>query len=952
MVQDRAKHTTLATMLCDLSRKYTFSTSDFSDIITEAAGVANVADEQNSSIAFLGKVAVLAATYSIERADVESLVAAAQAPSSAAVPRQQISAGASSERGLISGNQERQQSSAVSTRQRVEVPERGHEPEDSLVGTGIAATEEEEEEESSESDASDTSAAPASGSATPNVPRSRSYAKYKTIDTISKELGATRWLAAQSHQWTYHSSTKASKTKYYKCASHQGCDAKLALKANADESFTAKAAGKHGKHRLSKKSKGVPPALRPYVDKLAKQGMQAHEITTLTNKAAVDDGLETTPAKKYQVHNWLRRERKQAKKNVNLDTVADLRAWAQAREVNTIEEFQRLRRDQMFVPPGGACPDALHPGVCLTTPALLENFVVAHNHPDPFLLSADTTWRLHYGKFGLLVGGTQSLTWDGVANRQSFRPGMVRFSSSESTAAYHSLIDCSRVACRRFFDVDIHVDLSASDHSEAAYNGIHAHFPEVIHLNCWPHVCRNARKAGVVWEVMAIHKCVTKEQCQAVHAAIVRGMEADDQVAEAKVKFIKTTYGGRWLAYHVGASGHPGVTPTINPCERYNKRWKNEDKCGGLRLATEPLLELKMPEVLRRHSETMGSNQPYNENRGIVTGGMVQCAAYVMKLTQQYLHTGGNLYIDATPGTKQPMDTKRLRDYDKGRKGIIDPGVHYRDICNRYLNVVRVDRFPIVPGQGETTASGAGISGETTSSGAGVSGETTASGAGVSGETTSSGADIYGTDAASGDAAPQPSATPAGTPPHAAIRRSLADQGPTFDLDAGDDALDAGDDALDAGDAAPDADDAAPDADDAAPDADDVHPETDPALTRPIANEEGGQSDDDDTSVVAEETAVEDEVRKAIISADETELNEPADNNGDSHHAAFEAHPQALSRYECCCGSFWRTKVCWHIVLYQALRAERDLTADIARLPRRTRRGAPTKPGPCTSGQW
>eukprot|EP00918_Siedleckia_nematoides_P105462 GHVU01230319.1.p1 GENE.GHVU01230319.1~~GHVU01230319.1.p1 ORF type:complete len:405 (-),score=27.96 GHVU01230319.1:332-1546(-) len=247
--------------------------------------------------------------------------------------------------------------------------------------------------------------------------------------------------------------------------------------------------------------------------------------------------------------------------------------------------------------------------------------------------------------------------------------------------------------------IDLHVDLPATDHCDAAAVAIEMQWPDTRHLNCWPHACRNSRKVGVEKQFRALHRCCNDVQFDAMHRVMVAGMKAEGLPVK-HIRCVEETYGTqRWRRYYRAASGVPGFTPTNNPLESTNRRFKHSDCIYGLRLSTEILLYKQLPEAMARLSAAKGGHLPFNNAYGMVHERMVEVAAGVKKHKKFYMHTGGALYIDATSGTRVPVDERRVWNYERGLKGNVDVTTPWEVLRATYLDLHKVE-LRRLPGPG------------------------------------------------------------------------------------------------------------------------------------------------------------------------------------------------------------------------------------------------------------
>eukprot|EP00918_Siedleckia_nematoides_P023253 GHVU01050166.1.p1 GENE.GHVU01050166.1~~GHVU01050166.1.p1 ORF type:complete len:723 (-),score=90.20 GHVU01050166.1:1438-3606(-) len=711
---------------------------------------------------------------------------------------------------------------------------------------------------------------------------------------------------------------------------HEGCEARMRINEMEDGGINVARKNAHLKNAVRRVTTGIAPEVRQHVETLAGLGLPPYTVKCQANEEARKDDYDGPDATTPQIRNYLREKARRMRKEKPLGTICQLREWAESIQVTEPgPAWEGRSASTPFVPPGGISTAAEAPCVVITTKGLLQNGAAVAVATTKYGVMVDGTYKLHRGGWTLLIIGTVSLNHQRGKIVQSFRPLGVCFSKSENEIAYTVFMTSVVIGLKDLFGVDFRPTTCAFDHCDAANNAARAVFLHVIPLSCWPHLSRNALKKGVYDIVVMLHRCSHKLQFDALHGAVVRIMEAAGCFTPQQIEFISDTSGKeQWRGWYVGASGVPGLSPNINPAERWNRAWKHENLLNGCRLSQEVLLRDKIPRALARDTKRKGGHIPVGVPPLQPTAAMVLRAHHVINRPSLWTRTATHLYVDGSTAEAQEMTPKRLMAFEDGLKGRIDASVKLGDLAKEYLHVRRVTMLTSRENSTMPASSGAPSAGADT-----VPAAVAGSSGTVAGDTPPSWT-ATGTQAQSlqhiGDVMPPTAATSkrvaAETPvdenegerPNECTRAATTPpQGPG----ARDPGLDATDTSFRLNG-----------------EEDDEYVDEEEAGDELINNSEG-DSDDNGNSVAEEEDALEtEELRHA---GSDTDGDDEAEYS--NHVATAPPLLPSASLFECTCPRYWAAGICYHIVLYGALIMNKTLDEEVQQLPTVRRAGRKRK---------
>lgn len=252
------------------------------------------------------------------------------------------------------------------------------------------------------------------------------------------------------------------------------------------------------------------------------------------------------------------------------------------------------------------------------------------------VLVADGTYKLHDGRWPLLMVGTIHLHFSQGRYSHTFRPFAYMLASSESELAYRHLFKGLKAAYKKVYHQDLDPAFAVCDRAPAILNAFKAVFPTIEVLTCWPHVDRKVsdkckvlladkeRAASIKDNVQLLHECTTYPQflrAASLFTALLRQDGEEAFAAWLQAEYIEQP----WGTWYLGASQTPGVQPNNNPLERFNRTIKS-DGILGMRQRLEFLVREGFPNMLKVHAQLYRS-QTITYTITIPTPVMVQTAA-------------------------------------------------------------------------------------------------------------------------------------------------------------------------------------------------------------------------------------------------------------------------------------------------------------------------------------
>eukprot|EP00918_Siedleckia_nematoides_P102719 GHVU01224290.1.p2 GENE.GHVU01224290.1~~GHVU01224290.1.p2 ORF type:complete len:433 (-),score=57.83 GHVU01224290.1:2885-4183(-) len=399
---------------------YPKAAEDASELICAATTLSSNADVD----AFNGKLMRLGSEYSING---ETLLSLTRLASEILRQKNGVVAGSSSATLIHNGDDSSLSRTGSGGVRLEEAPVGG-------VGGRPSEGESDEDEEEEEEEPAD--------SAQRQQRRKKKRAPYKFMKEV-KALEAEEWMRCNTHSWVRTSGGALLKNggrsyTYYKCNLHVGgCQKKWRTHTALDGTLTVVEKGAHTKNAVCKILPGIHPQVRHHVTRLAGLGLPPYSIKCEANSNAAEEDPNVRKASTPQVRSFLKAEAKRMRKLFPIDTLAQLREWAEQRQITENgPKWETQPRTEMFVPPGGIFTDPKAPCVVLTTKALLENAAVIVTVAVYYGIMMDGTYKLHRGGFTVLTVGTVSLERKRGKIVQSFRPIALCFAKSESESTY------------------------------------------------------------------------------------------------------------------------------------------------------------------------------------------------------------------------------------------------------------------------------------------------------------------------------------------------------------------------------------------------------------------------------------------------------------------------------------------------------------------------------------
>eukprot|EP00918_Siedleckia_nematoides_P032228 GHVU01069733.1.p1 GENE.GHVU01069733.1~~GHVU01069733.1.p1 ORF type:complete len:411 (+),score=55.37 GHVU01069733.1:128-1360(+) len=272
--------------------------------------------------------------------------------------------------------------------------------------------------------------------------------EYKALTTILA-ADVEQWKQLHKIEWKKSSTTRDGRGAYYKCKKYEGCRmrSRVQMQANGDAVLLTK--GVHDHHGGKRASRGANPDVKKHVIPL----LYEHKPSVVVQKAnakATAEGFIGTPVTNKQVKSLIRNYRRQLTSSCKIETIADLREWAQRHQINeAAADWDTFDDSALFVPPGGIFDDPEYPALALTTKSLLWNAAAAVRTEKPVCMLVDGTYKVHDKNYVVLSLGVESIDFDQGANRHSFRPIAVCLAVSESQQTYNVMMRSAAEGCKR-----------------------------------------------------------------------------------------------------------------------------------------------------------------------------------------------------------------------------------------------------------------------------------------------------------------------------------------------------------------------------------------------------------------------------------------------------------------------------------------------------------------------
>lgn len=269
-------------------------------------------------------------------------------------------------------------------------------------------------------------------------------------------------------------------------------------------------------------------------------------------------------------------------------------------------------------------------GLILTSRHMLLNMPKAcESQQDCGILGAtDGTYKLHFGKLRCLsscnmgsnrkfiftVGewtlvdfGTYTTHYARKQYSKTFIPWMYMFVKTEHQVAYATLFRTARHFAGLFFGIELTLSFSSLDRTQGIANAFKEVWPDVVLLNCYPHIVRKSREkkklltdAGfyednVLPDIRYLSKARSAKQFKALSKLFFAFWT--EQGESDYAKWFEDIYlGDTWgnLFYTAAA---PGITPSQNALEAHHRMIK-QVCVGTLRASTAVVLNDSIPRIL------------------------------------------------------------------------------------------------------------------------------------------------------------------------------------------------------------------------------------------------------------------------------------------------------------------------------------------------------------------
>eukprot|EP00918_Siedleckia_nematoides_P029680 GHVU01063959.1.p1 GENE.GHVU01063959.1~~GHVU01063959.1.p1 ORF type:complete len:512 (+),score=58.61 GHVU01063959.1:123-1658(+) len=270
--------------------------------------------------------------------------------------------------------------------------------------------------------------------------------------------------------------------------------------------------------------------------------------------------------------------------------------------------------------------------------------------------------------------------------------------------------------------------------------------------------------------------------------------------------------------------------------------------------------------------------------------------------------------VEVTKGVKMPVTDWRVRDYELGLKGTVSPLTSWGELRSKYLNLEKVERrrlpgpgredyVPDLPSMPPTWQNlGVEVAAPNPSSSSSCPQPSSCDSSALG--------EAAATPVSASDASLAAAVTTVTTPPTTPTRMSLR-EGSDRQLLAEELDLNEGD------------------GEDHKQGADEI------IAKDPAQSDDDDRSEDERPSALEADASSEGAVGDDVVAAGVRQQHTVAAPNRQMYTNA--------SKYQCTCSGYWRTVMCSHIVLYEALLKERNLAVDLAKLPER-KKGRPKAP--------
>jgi hypothetical protein len=158
--------------------------------------------------------------------------------------------------------------------------------------------------------------------------------------------------------------------------------------------------------------------------------------------------------------------------------------------------------------------------------------------------------------------------------------------------------------------MDLELRFGSLDHSSAIANAFSAEWPEIQHLNCWPHFVRKSREKASLLKTKGYYEDViyphiqwmrdvrTLDQFEAVGQVCMDKWTADGEL-ECVSSFQENYFSAPWGTWFSGVAGDvPGILTSQNSIEAFHRVIKKV-AVSTLRASTATVLNSTLPKILR-----------------------------------------------------------------------------------------------------------------------------------------------------------------------------------------------------------------------------------------------------------------------------------------------------------------------------------------------------------------
>ncbi|EGZ13596.1 hypothetical protein PHYSODRAFT_335356 [Phytophthora sojae] len=327
-------------------------------------------------------------------------------------------------------------------------------------------------------------------------------------------------------------------------------------------------------------------------------------------------------------------------------------------------------------------------GLILTSRHMLLNIPKAYEcQQDIGVLGAtDGTYKLHFGGWTLVDFGTYTTHYSRKQYSKTFVPWMYMFVKTEHQTAYATLFRTAKHFARLFFGVDLALAYGSLDRTQGIANAFKEVWPDVILLNCYPHLVRKSREKikllkdpafyedNVLPDIRYLSKARSAKQFKALSKLFLEFWIQQNERDYAKWFediYLGDTW-GNW--FYVAAAA--GITPSQNALEAHHRVIKKV--CvGTLRASTSVVLNDSIPSILGlQESEPARPALSHFSEGPFMSGVVARAQTLVQEKSNHYMiKDTGEFVVSPKNIHSAVLNRDRATIYRNSINGKLPPGM-------------------------------------------------------------------------------------------------------------------------------------------------------------------------------------------------------------------------------------------------------------------------------------